>query len=53
MPRRPRLSIAGIPWQIIQRGNNRSVCFNAEGGYRRYLDTLSDQSRRFGCAIQA
>jgi REP element-mobilizing transposase RayT len=27
MPRRARLSIPGIPWHIIQRGNNRSVCF--------------------------
>jgi putative transposase len=53
VPRRPRLSIAGILWHIIQRGNNRSACFYAEEDYRRYLDTLSDQSRRFGCAIHA
>ena len=24
MPRRSRLAIPGIPWHIIQRGNNRS-----------------------------
>ena len=29
MPRRARLAIPGIPWHIIQRGNNRSVCFYA------------------------
>jgi putative transposase len=29
MPRRARLAIPDIPWHIIQRGNNRSVCFHA------------------------
>ena len=53
MPRRARLSLAGIPWHIIQRGNNRAVCFHAEEDYRRYLDDLAEQSRRFGCAIHA
>ena len=27
MPRRVRLAMGGIPWHIIQRGNNRSTCF--------------------------
>jgi REP-associated tyrosine transposase len=40
MPRRARLSVAGVPWHIIQRGNNRAVCFHAEEDYRRYLDDL-------------
>ena len=53
MPRRARLSVAGVPWHIIQRGNNRAVCFHAEGDYRRYLDDLAEQSKRFGCAIHA
>ena len=53
MPRRARLSVAGIPWHIIQRGNNRSVCFYAEQDYRFYLDRLEGLARRFGCAIYA
>lgn len=53
MPRRARLSIPGIPWHIIQRGNNRSVCFYAEEDYRFYLEHLDDLARRFGCAIHA
>lgn len=53
MSRRARLSVAGIPWHIIQRGNNRAVCFHAEEDYRRYLDDLAEQSRRFGCTIHA
>jgi REP element-mobilizing transposase RayT len=53
MPRRARLAIAGIPWHIIQRGNNRSACFYADEDYRRYLDTLSEQARWHGCAVHA
>lgn len=53
MPRRARLSVAGIPWHIIQRGNNRSVCFFSEEDYRRYLDDLTELSARVGCAIHA
>jgi len=37
MPRRARLGLLGIPWHIIQRGNNRSVCFFAEKDHRLYL----------------
>ena len=53
MPRRARLSLAGIPWHIIQRGNNRSVCFFAEENYRFYLDHLEKLARRFDCAMHA
>lgn len=27
MPPGAGLAIAGVPWPIIQRGNNRSACF--------------------------
>lgn len=53
MPRRARLSVPGIPWHIIQRGNNRAPCFYADEDYRRYLDTLAELSSQFGCAIHA
>lgn len=53
MPRRARLSLPGIPWHIIQRGNNRSVCFNAEEDYRLYLHRLQELAERFGCAVHA
>ena len=53
MPRRARLSIASVPWHIIQRGNNLSVCFHTEGDYRRYLDDLAEQSKHFGCTVHA
>ena len=53
MPRRARIAIAGIPWHIIQRGNNRSACFYADEDYRRYLETLREQSDLHGCSIHA
>jgi putative transposase len=53
MPRRPRLAVAGIPWHIIQRGNNRSACFFADDDYFFYLDQLQEQSAKFGCAVHA
>ena len=53
MPRRARLALAGIPWHIIQRGNNRSACFYARDDYHRYLGTLHQQAIKHGCRIHA
>jgi len=53
MPRRARHALPGIPWHIIQRGNNRSVRFYAEDDYRKYLDTLGEQATKYGCAVHA
>ncbi len=53
MPRRARLSIPGIPWHIIQRGNNKSACFYADDDYERYLDYLHEQAQKFACQIHA
>lgn len=53
MPRRARLAIAGIPWHIIQRGNNRTACFYADEDYVRYLETLGEMARKYGCDIHA
>jgi putative transposase len=53
VPRRARLAVPGIPWHIIQRGNNRSACFYAEVDYRRYLQDLGVQAVRCGCKVHA
>jgi len=53
VPRRARLAIAGIPWHIIQRGNNRCACFYHEEDYRFYLEQLGAQARKFGCLVHA
>lgn len=53
MPRRARLVIPGVPWHIIQRGNNRSACFYTEDDYHRYLDTLGEQADKYCCSVHA
>jgi putative transposase len=53
MPRRPRLTVAGIPFHIIQRGNNRSACFLSDGDYLRYLTDLGGQAAIRGVAVHA
>ena len=53
MPRRARLSVPGIPWHIIQRGNNRSACFFADEDYQFYLDVLKEQAKKYHCSIHA
>lgn len=45
--------MSGIPWHIIQRGNNRTPCFYGEEDYRRYLHLLREMAARFDCAIHA
>jgi len=53
MVRRARLSLPGIPWHIIQRGNNRSACFYADEDYRCYLDHLTEQANKYRCDVHA
>lgn len=52
MPRRPRLVLPHIPLHLIQRGNNRQICFVADEDYRtgwlsrmRFIKVLGDRPR--------
>ena len=53
MPRRARISLPNVPLHLIQRGNNRQVCFFAEEDYRVYLDWLAEYAGNAGCRIHA
>ena len=53
MPRRPRVVLPQIPLHLIQRGNNRQVCFVADEDYRFYLDWLKEFAVKAGCRIHA
>lgn len=53
MPRRPRLTLHEIPTHLIQRGNNRHVCFVADEDYQIYLDELKNHADKTGCQIHA
>ncbi|WP_417663503.1 transposase [Pseudomonas sp.] len=53
MPRRARLLLPGMALHLIQRGNNRSVCFYSNEDYQFYLEHLADQAQKHGCAVHA
>ena len=53
MPRRARLTVAGIPHHIIQRGNNKQACFYTENDYLAYLSWLRDYSILCECQVHA
>ena len=53
MPRRPRVVLAHVPLHLIQRGNNRQVCFVADDDYRFYLDCLKEFAGNTGCRVHA
>ena len=53
MARLPRLSIAGYPHQVIQRGNNRQAIFISAADYQAWLELTEDSARKFGVAVHA
>ena len=53
MPRRARMYIAGMPYHVVQRGNNREVCFLEPDNYQFYLELWQALSKRYGVAVHA
>ena len=53
MPRIARLSLAGVPMHIVQRGNNRQACFFHAADYAYYLETVFACAARYLVAIHA
>lgn len=53
MPRHSRLALPNVPLHIIQRGNNRQVCFYADEDYRFYLDCLREYADKSSCHVHA
>ena len=53
MPRLNRLCPVGIPQHIIQRGNNRQVCFTTEEDLAVYANWLHDYATKFEVDIHA
>ena len=51
MARLPRLSVPGIPQHIIQRGNNRQVCFGSVQDFSVYANWLKDGAEKYQVAI--
>jgi putative transposase len=51
MARLPRYCPSGIPQHVIQRGNNRSVCFASDEDMAVYAHYLSEAACKFGLLI--
>ncbi len=53
MARLPRLTLAGYPHHIIQRGNNRQAIFSSNADYQTLLDLLDENARKFEVELHA
>ena len=53
MPRSQRICPIGIPQHVIQRGNNRHLCFTSEQDFKAYARWLKEHSRKFNVEIHA
>ena len=51
MPRRPRFCPAGMPIHVVQRGNNRQVCFGKEADMSAYANWLGEYAKKFDVEI--
>ncbi len=53
MARLPRLSAAGLPHHVIQRGNDRQVVFREDADYARYRGWLREVATTHALAVHA
>ena len=53
MPRRKRNYLPGMPYHLVQRGNNRQRCFREADDFLTYLDLWREKSRWYGVDVHA
>jgi putative transposase len=53
MPGSLRLILPGVAVHLIQRGNNRAICFRNDSDYLVYLAHLRQLSDKYECALHA
>jgi len=53
MARRPRQCPAGFPVHVVQRGNNRQVCFASDADLKAYSNWLHEAADQFAIDIHA
>ena len=51
MPRRTRMYLPGLPYHLVQRGNNREPCFLEPENYRYYLELWETLSQKYGVCV--
>jgi putative transposase len=53
MARLPRISPVDVPVHVIQRGNNRQICFASDEDYASYTGWLTEYAKRFRVDVHA
>lgn len=53
MARLLRVSPVGVPQHIVQRGNNRQLCFTGEADMKAYLNWLKEFSKKYNVDVHA
>lgn len=53
MPRRKRHCPAGLPIHVVQRGNNRQICFTSNADMAAYLNWLQEAAKTYDVAVHA
>jgi len=53
MPRRARMYMPGLPYHVVQHGNNREACFIEPDDYLHSLELWKETTRRYGLAVHA
>ena len=53
MPRRKRNYLPGLPYHLVQRGNNRQRCFRDPADYEAYLELWREKARWYGVRVHA
>lgn len=53
MPRRSRSYLPGLPYHIVQRGNNKQACFIDPENYHYYLSLLETISIRYKVSVHS
>jgi len=53
MARLVRVSPVGVPQHIVQRGNDRQICFGGEEDMKAYLNWLKEFSKKYNVDVHA
>ena len=53
MPNSRRFNLPSVPQHVVQRGNDRRLCFLEEADYIEFLLRLTGASRKFSVAVHA
>lgn len=53
MPRRPRQCPPGYPVHVVQRGNNRQVCFTSDSDLKAYATWLQQAAEKYDVEVHA